>query len=341
MKNITLAALLILISVSLLSCSKKRGKEDLVFKDNIAYLAGSGEPFSGNLLDFYDKDKTKQKLEENYLNGYKEGQCVYYYTGGEIERKVTYKHGKIEGNDTTFLSNGKIKRVIGYSNGRKNGQAKEFYDDGQISTERYFTDDKLVKITSYYKTGSMRYESAINSKSDIIPVNALDYQGRILDNAYMLQNTVFPLESVISAYKADKTGMISILGKPTITKTPSANFTTFIYCWFLDGLENIPNMDFVELRCVMPPKEKKAMGLTYLFNTDYDRQSVKKMIIDILNRSGFRVVDENNRKINSQELGFWDQTSVTYENAYRKMRILELSDLAERRHRLQYLFIGM
>ncbi len=68
-----------------------------------------GKAFSGLT---YELDEFGNVLYYGkYKNGFEEGECVYFYPNGNIERRACMKRGRVFGEDITYFEDGRLKSV--------------------------------------------------------------------------------------------------------------------------------------------------------------------------------------------------------------------------------------
>ena len=81
-----------------------------VFINEIAYVIGENEPFTGKLICRYPTDILKE--EETYEDGIKNGISKKYYPNGLLKEMAEYKEGKLNGDFSQFYPNGNIEEYI-------------------------------------------------------------------------------------------------------------------------------------------------------------------------------------------------------------------------------------
>lgn len=146
--------------------------------------------FNGNVKEYMimcDPGKEKLKLDENYLNGQKHGNCKKW--GSEqgkhfLQYEAKFDNGKLL-EETEYYSNGKKKSfatLIGicsewYSNGnkkeefsvdtyKKNGKYTSWHENGKIKeTGNYENGYKNGLWTSYYDSGEKLSEHDISNQT--------------------------------------------------------------------------------------------------------------------------------------------------------------------------------
>ncbi len=87
-------------------------------------------PYSGALNRYTENGLPWEK--ENYVNGFKDGICTYYY-----ER------------------NKQVQSTITYSQGKRHGEHISYYENGRIDYKNYWENGKRRECTSYDKQGNL------------------------------------------------------------------------------------------------------------------------------------------------------------------------------------------
>jgi antitoxin component YwqK of YwqJK toxin-antitoxin module len=145
------------------------------------------DTFTGVVRTYYDTEKTKLQeeyfihngkkegiykvydystglviIENNYINGKKEGISQEFYNGN-IFIETNYKNDKKYGTGTIYYENGNIRETIEYENehGLKHGENKEYDENGNLIKEttwlldkrhsecKIYVDNKLSEIYTY------------------------------------------------------------------------------------------------------------------------------------------------------------------------------------------------
>ncbi len=174
---------------------------EITYRSDVAYFHNS--PFTGILVD----KKTNKPLGE-FLNGYKNGKFIQYYSNGKIKSEVEFSNGKIlDGKYVSYLKNGQIEQEetykdekiisIGkYKDGKLSGLSvltTELYSGGQKKGEGYLKNDKKDSLwTEWYKNGKIKFEGNYlngekNGKGTYYYKNmneVLNYTGNFMDNRF-------------------------------------------------------------------------------------------------------------------------------------------------------------
>lgn len=104
-----------------------------------------------------------EKIEENFVNGLKQGISRYYYPEGQLMKTIHYVDGLEEGLAKEYAKDGRITQLISYKKGfisnrerinrydrqgKKHGAWKYFYDNGELRLECIY---KHGLLNGYYK----------------------------------------------------------------------------------------------------------------------------------------------------------------------------------------------
>ena len=108
MKYLLILSCLLFTSVG---WSKTINSDDLIIsnQDGLFYEKFTDVPFTGNVTGARQGKISKGK---------REGEWLFYYESGQLERKVNYKDGKPEGEQLSYHGNGKLKKTEIYKDGK-------------------------------------------------------------------------------------------------------------------------------------------------------------------------------------------------------------------------------
>lgn len=196
MKKLVLS---IVIVASLIGCSKTVDKDKLQQRsDGLVYEVNASEPFTGNAIE---EIYGVQRTNEIYINGKKEGECVYFH------------------------DNGKKAVVKTFKNGRLMGDYKSWDRDGQQLMEATFNENESIpsKLTAWWENGQKKYEIVIDPNSVITPVEIANSNGDKLDAREFVfgkLNKLIPELISITSFEHEQ--LIKKYGEPSEVKT---NFT--------------------------------------------------------------------------------------------------------------------
>ena len=97
-------------------------------KKGIVYY--KGVPFSGTLVEFFDKfDEISNTLDKNDKS--------------QLTGKETYKEGKEDGVWETYYSNGQLRYKRTWKDGKEDGVWEDYYKNGQLEIKKTYKEGKL------------------------------------------------------------------------------------------------------------------------------------------------------------------------------------------------------
>src|SRR3989339_81335 len=134
-------AIIILLLLSMVSCSSNTGKKDL----------------TGKIIQKYPNGQMKEVI---LYEGNKEIARNIYNENGEIVKKV----GNVpDGVIRIYYENGIVMSEFTKKKGKMNGLFKMYYNDGKLKVQSDFEDGKLRLSTVYWENGGI--ESLITFKN--------------------------------------------------------------------------------------------------------------------------------------------------------------------------------
>jgi antitoxin component YwqK of YwqJK toxin-antitoxin module len=122
-------------------------------------------------IKYYLNWNVKVKGQENSV-GEREGIWEWFYSNGNIERRIPYKDGKIDGIDEWFNKNGNIHMRIPFKEGKEDGIQEEFNEQGNIVKTTLWKEGELIETTEpeltphimYHNNGNVWIKGQKNSK---------------------------------------------------------------------------------------------------------------------------------------------------------------------------------
>jgi antitoxin component YwqK of YwqJK toxin-antitoxin module len=125
----------------LLSCNKKdlvidasENVSSIVLKNRLLYF--KGKLLSGEIIAFYDADKTIRKSSCFYLKGQKNGAEKKWHSNGQISSSRMYLKNVKVGSHKAWWSNGEKKfEYVFNDEGAYFGTLKEWFENGQLYRE--------------------------------------------------------------------------------------------------------------------------------------------------------------------------------------------------------------
>ena len=102
-----------------------------IHKDSLLLVPEEGlvyhlaHPFSGT--SFHTYSNGRQAIEDEYINGKKNGLCKKWFDTGLLSYESEYKKGKKNGYTRTWWKNGKIRSESMFIDGLSNGVQRQWY----------------------------------------------------------------------------------------------------------------------------------------------------------------------------------------------------------------------
>ena len=118
--------------------SKTINSDDLIIsnQDGLFYEKFTDVPFTGNVTG---------ERQGKISKGKREGEWLFYYESGQLERKVNYKDGKREGERLNYWDNGQLRSKSNFKDGRKEGERLIYHKNGQLIKKSIYKDGELIK----------------------------------------------------------------------------------------------------------------------------------------------------------------------------------------------------
>lgn len=183
---------LIQLSLLIVGCkdSIELGKLEFKLEEQRYYL--EGELYSGEVVEYWNKEDGIIKIKGEIFNGVFVDSLFVFYPEGLIQKKMFYsKEGNIEGSPKYFLKNGNLaqllesevtneKGIIFYQGGPYNGHVISTYDGDKLKFRKEYQNGKLegkqeyfyetgeTFVTEYYKNGQKHGVSNTYEKEGII-----------------------------------------------------------------------------------------------------------------------------------------------------------------------------
>ena len=140
-----------------ISCSDKEigiDQVEISFEKNKMIFIKNDKPFNGIIIERYDDDKIKLKME--IKNGFKNGEIIQYFENGYIQTKSYFQKGEIDGVFKSFYPNGSLQLITYYQNDKKSGSFEEFFINGALkSCSNYFLGVKIGKSYAFFESGGV------------------------------------------------------------------------------------------------------------------------------------------------------------------------------------------
>lgn len=157
-KNLFVLFFIFFISSVVLAASARNVKiEQTEVKNEVLYIAGENEPFTGIVQKFYEDGNLE--IESEFKEGILDGVSKSYYKNTKLEMEGSYTEGRKNGVFKEYYENGKIKSEINYSYDLKEGLAKTYYSNGNVEAEGNFENGEEIGTTRvYYENGKLKEE---------------------------------------------------------------------------------------------------------------------------------------------------------------------------------------
>ncbi len=133
MKYLLILSCLLFTSVG---WSKDVNWNDVIKREGLYYEKFTDVPFTGNVTG---------RIQGKISKGKREGEWLFYYESGQLERKVNYKDGKREGERLNYWDNGQLRSKSNFKDGRKEGERLIYHKNGQLIKKSIYKDGELIK----------------------------------------------------------------------------------------------------------------------------------------------------------------------------------------------------
>lgn len=131
-------------------------KIEAVVLDGIADLsegAQQGWLFDGKCT-VWDSEGNLE-AEFFYDKGYLEGEALYYFSSGQIEKKIPYIHGRVHGTLAIFDEEGTPLEQIHFKDGKKDGPSIGSWDRSRSKYQEQYRDGLLINAIYFNKEGAV------------------------------------------------------------------------------------------------------------------------------------------------------------------------------------------
>ena len=147
-KNILIITVFIVLGIGLAN-AKNIASKDLFLIDNIAYIKGTDNPYTGKVVDKYSNG-TKH-FQAFLKNGKQDGITTEWYKDGSVKTKNSYVDGKHDGSTIWWQPNGKKIFETYFINGMESGTATQWSNNGKKISELYTKDGIVYGFVTYEK----------------------------------------------------------------------------------------------------------------------------------------------------------------------------------------------
>jgi len=93
---------------------------------------------SGGLLSFYDSLGARLSDANYSFKGDKEGEVTYFYPGGQISGRASFKGGDRDGRRVNYFLSGALSDSTNYSQGQEEGYYVYYYENGRIKQDGWY-----------------------------------------------------------------------------------------------------------------------------------------------------------------------------------------------------------
>jgi antitoxin component YwqK of YwqJK toxin-antitoxin module len=275
-------------------CRKTIDSKQLQMRGDIAYEINSQTPFNGKVKGYWDDSKNNICIEENFENGLQEGTTIYYFENGKKHEEITYSKGK------------KL-------------QSKEWNESGQVSSERAFSNDKLLKISDYYGNGQLHFQ--INNDNNLSVNKFVFYKenGEVEKTSYYLNKKIIPMNDIIGLFNSSTAEIIKTLGtvQPELVNGIMENYD-YLYFSSDDG-SKFTNKALVRYEFAKTSNQINQLGgeLIYYNQSIEERQNIEIEMDKYFRENGYSKGEKDgsfryeakklvvSKIINNTTVGYW------------------------------------
>ena len=124
-------------------------------KNELGYVEGEKEPFTGIAKDYYE-DKSL-KVEFPYKNGRIEGKAKAYYPSGKFKSEAFFVDDLLQGKSVGYYESGNLQYEDNYKDDELDGLIKEYYENGQVYIQESYQNGELEGDSfNFNEDGSLR-----------------------------------------------------------------------------------------------------------------------------------------------------------------------------------------
>ena len=141
-------------------CSKKIDSDDLVEKNGLYYEKFTEILFTGEVTG---------KQQGKIIKGKKEGEWLYYWDNGLLQKTDIYKDGKLEGEVLfTYYDDGQLRSKKNFKGGKQEGEWLWYYDNAQLSIKGNYKDGKAEGEWFWYNRNGQLAKTQIYKDGELI-----------------------------------------------------------------------------------------------------------------------------------------------------------------------------
>ena len=192
-KNLLILSIIILLS----SCGKTIDWDDDKEYITISFnsegltkvLSYKGLQFNGELVKYFDDEKTQLKERIDYKEGLKDGLSEEYNKNGQLKKKGTYKEGEKEERESySYYVNGQLFSKGTYKDWNLDGLYEEYYVNGQLFSKGTYKDGKEDgQWESYHENGQLRSRGTFKDGNEDGQWEYYDENGKITDRRILFE----------------------------------------------------------------------------------------------------------------------------------------------------------
>lgn len=139
------------------SCAIARKDQNAQFAESLVQ-----PDYTGELNNYFGKDKSKIDFKHVYKNGKLE-KSYFYYENQQIQEEYSFVCGAMHGQQKWYYEDGKLAKMIPFSYGYRNGVGQLFDKSGELIQRVTFQNDSMIGEVQTLKKSA--------PKTDTIPTN--------------------------------------------------------------------------------------------------------------------------------------------------------------------------
>lgn len=137
-KKLLIFSILILLSSCGQTIDFDDDKEYIEDKNKVFWF--KGDPYTGKMVKYYDKEKTQLEIELFLKDGKRNGLTTEYFENGSLRYKRNYKDDEQHGLFEWYHDNGQLREKTTFKEGKIDGQWEEYDEDGQLLSKETWKD---------------------------------------------------------------------------------------------------------------------------------------------------------------------------------------------------------
>ena len=116
--------------------------DELIFRENIAYVRGETEPFTGTVINYFENGKKESEVP--VVNGKRHGTQINYREDGSKSVEIPYVGGIEHGMDVRYCENGTKWLETPYVDGKMHGTVIRYNVDGSKKEEVVWENGEFI-----------------------------------------------------------------------------------------------------------------------------------------------------------------------------------------------------